>query len=138
MERIIEVLSKQQVGASVQAPTPAKWPLFGHFDAANELWKDYLSNFTTFGEAHSVPENDSSSGATWHVSQDAVTCDIGSIKDLLDKAMRTRFICSINNEAALIALFWVKDTDLSFTKAVEIAQGMVGFKVSNKTILLKL
>ena len=33
------------------------------------------------------------------IRQDAVTCDFASIKDPLDEALRTRFICSINNEA---------------------------------------
>ena len=35
--------------------------------------------------------------------------------------MRTRFICSINNEAVLKALFKVKDDQLTFGKAVEVA-----------------
>ena len=41
-----------------------------------------------------------------------MTCDFASIKDPLDEALRTRFICSINNEAVLKALFKVKDSDL--------------------------
>ena len=53
--------------------------------------------------------------------QDAVTCDFASIKDPLDEALRTRFICSINNEAVLKALFMVKDSDLTFAKAITIA-----------------
>ena len=48
------------------------------------------------------------------IRQDAVTCDFTSITDPLDEAMRTRFICSINNEAVLKALFKVKDGDLTF------------------------
>ena len=36
---------------------------------------------------------------------DAVTCDFASIQDPLDEALRTRFMCSINNEAVLKALF---------------------------------
>ena len=39
------------------------------------------------------------------IRQDAVTCDFTSIKDPLDEALRTRFICSVNNEAVLKALF---------------------------------
>ena len=35
------------------------------------------------------------------IRQDAVTCDFPSIQDPLDEALRTRFICSINNEAVL-------------------------------------
>ena len=55
------------------------------------------------------------------IRQDAVTCDFASIKDPLDEALRTRFICSINNEAVLKALFKVKDSDLTFAKAITIA-----------------
>ena len=33
------------------------------------------------------------------IRQDAVTCDFPSIQDPLDEALRTRFICSLNNEA---------------------------------------
>ena len=47
-----------------------------------------------------------------------MTCDFASIKDPLDEALRTRFICSINNEAVLIK---VKDSDLTFAKAITIA-----------------
>ena len=43
------------------------------------------------------------------IRQDAVTCDFSSIKDPLDEAMRTRFICAISNEAVLKALFKIKD-----------------------------
>ena len=55
------------------------------------------------------------------IRQDAVTCDFSSISDLQDEAMRTRFICSINNKAVLKAIFKVKDSDLTFNKAIEIA-----------------
>ena len=55
------------------------------------------------------------------IRQDAVTCDFPSIQDPLDEAMRTKFICSINNEAVLKALFKVKDNELTFAKAIEIA-----------------
>eukprot|EP00795_Rhopilema_esculentum_P005001 gene5001-biopygen83 len=55
------------------------------------------------------------------IRQDAVTCDFTSITDSLDEAMRTRFICSINNEAVLKALFKVKDDDLTFARAIEMA-----------------
>ena len=55
------------------------------------------------------------------IRQDAITCDFENIKKPLDEAMRTRFICSINNEAVLKALFKVKDSDLTFARAIEIA-----------------
>ena len=55
------------------------------------------------------------------IRQDAVTCDFPSIRDPLDEAMRTRFMCSVNNEAVLKALFKVKDSELSFAKAISTA-----------------
>ena len=35
------------------------------------------------------------------IRQDAATCDFQSIKDPLDEALRTKFICSVDNEAVL-------------------------------------
>ena len=55
------------------------------------------------------------------IRQDAVTCDFPSITDPLDEAMRTRFMCSVNNEAVLKALFKVKDSELTFAKAISTA-----------------
>ena len=55
------------------------------------------------------------------IRQDAVTCDFPSIKDPLDEAMRTRFMCSVNNEAVLKALFKVKGSELTFAKAISTA-----------------
>ena len=56
------------------------------------------------------------------VRWDAVTCDFQSIKDPLDEALRTRFICSVDNEAVLKALFKLKDYELTYLKAYQIAQ----------------
>ena len=55
------------------------------------------------------------------IRQDAATCDFKSIKDSQDEALRQRFICSIGNEAVLKALFKMKDDDLTFARAVEVA-----------------
>ena len=55
------------------------------------------------------------------IRQDAATCSFSSIKNPQDEAMRTRFICSVNNEAVLKAMFKVKDDDLTFARAIEIA-----------------
>ena len=55
------------------------------------------------------------------IRQDAVTCDFSSITNPQDEAMRIRFICSCENEAVLKALFKIKDDDLSFSRAIEIA-----------------
>ena len=39
------------------------------------------------------------------IRQDAATCDFQSIKDPLDEALRTKFICSVDNKAVLKTLF---------------------------------
>ena len=54
------------------------------------------------------------------IRQDAVTCDFTTITDPQDEALRTRFICSVNNEAILKALFRMKDDELTFAKAVAV------------------
>ena len=46
------------------------------------------------------------------IRQDASTCDFPSITDPLDEALRTRFICSVSNEAVLKAQFKVKSDEL--------------------------
>ena len=56
------------------------------------------------------------------IHQDAVTCDFTTITGPQDEALRTRFICSVNNEAVLKALFRMKDDELTFAKAVAVAQ----------------
>ena len=56
------------------------------------------------------------------IRQEAAKCDFPAIKDPLDEAMRTCFICAIGNEAVLKALFKVPENDLTFGKAIEIAQ----------------
>ena len=69
------------------------------------------------------------------IRQDAVTCDFTAIKDPLDEAMRTRFMCSINNEAVLKALFKVKDLELTFAKAITVAvETEEAAKVAKETV----
>ena len=55
------------------------------------------------------------------IRQDAATCDFTSIRNPQDEALRQRFICSVNNEAVLKALFKMKDEELTFAKAVQTA-----------------
>ena len=55
------------------------------------------------------------------IRQQAATCNFTAIKDPQDDSMRTKFICSIKNEAVIKALFKVKDDELTFSRAVEIA-----------------
>jgi len=52
------------------------------------------------------------------IRQAAAMCDFASIADPLDEALRTRFICSVNNEAVLMALFKMKADELDFPTAV--------------------
>uniref|UniRef100_A0A0L8IHG9 Uncharacterized protein n=1 Tax=Octopus bimaculoides TaxID=37653 RepID=A0A0L8IHG9_OCTBM len=53
------------------------------------------------------------------IRQDAAT--FPSVTDLQDETLRQRFICSVNNEAVLKALFKIKDTELDFVCAVQVA-----------------
>ena len=48
--------------------------------------------------------------------EDSVTCNFASIKDAQDEALRTRFSCSVNNEAVLKAIFRIKDEELPLLK----------------------
>ena len=55
------------------------------------------------------------------IRQDAITCAFSTIKDRQDEAMCTRFICSVDNEAVLKAVFKEQGQDLTFAKAIQIA-----------------
>ena len=44
---------------------------------------------------------------------DAVTYNFTAIRDPMDEVMRTRFMCSVGNEAFLKALFKVKEDELT-------------------------
>jgi len=55
------------------------------------------------------------------IRQAAATCKFASIADPLDEALRTRFICSVNNEAVLKALFKMKADEFDFTTAIQVA-----------------
>jgi hypothetical protein len=55
------------------------------------------------------------------IRADAVTCEFSSIKNPLDDALRTRFMIAVNNEAVLKTFFRMKDEELSFAQAVELA-----------------
>ena len=56
----------------------------------------------------------------------ATTCDIVNIADPLDEALRTNFICNIQNEAVLKTLFRIPENELNFARAVEIAEEVEG------------
>ena len=55
------------------------------------------------------------------IRQAAATCDFASIQNPLDEALRTNFICSVKNEAVLKSLFKIKDDELTFARAIEVA-----------------
>jgi len=53
----------------------------------------------------------------------------------LDEALRTRFICSVNNEAVLKALFKMKADELDVTTAIQVAiQTEDATKVEKETV----
>ena len=57
------------------------------------------------------------------------------IKDSPDEALRTRFMCSVGNEAILKALFKVNDDELTFAKAIAIAVEIEeAVKVAKETV----
>ena len=56
------------------------------------------------------------------IQHNAETCDLQSIKDPLDEASRTRFICFVDNKAVLKSLFKLKYDEVTFFKAIQIAQ----------------
>ena len=69
------------------------------------------------------------------IRQDAATCDFQSIKDPLDEALRTKFICSVDNEAVLKTLFKLKDDELKFSNAIRVAQEVEeAAKVEKETV----
>ena len=53
------------------------------------------------------------------IRQAAATCDFASIDDPLNEALCTNFICSVNNEAVLKALFKINADELTFTRAIK-------------------
>ena len=60
------------------------------------------------------------------IRQDAATCDFQSIKHPLDEALRTKFVCSVDNEAVLKTLFKLKDDELKFSNAIRVAEEVEG------------
>ncbi|KII67041.1 hypothetical protein RF11_12094 [Thelohanellus kitauei] len=55
------------------------------------------------------------------VRQKANTCDFASITDPLDEALKTGYICAVNHEAVLKAIFHKSTSDLTFSRIVDIA-----------------
>ncbi|KII74191.1 hypothetical protein RF11_00565 [Thelohanellus kitauei] len=58
---------------------------------------------------------------TAKVRERVSTCDFSTIKDPLDEALKTGFICGVNNEAVLKAIFHRSAEELTFKEIVEIA-----------------
>jgi len=55
------------------------------------------------------------------IRADAVTYEFSSIQSPLDDALRTLFMIVLNSEAVFKTFFGMKDEDLSFVRAVELA-----------------
>jgi len=69
------------------------------------------------------------------IRQAAATCNLASIADTLDKALRTHFICSVKNEAVLKALFKMKADELDFHTVIQVAiQTEDAAKVAKETV----
>ena len=69
------------------------------------------------------------------ICHDAVTCNFPAIRDPLDEAMRTRFMCSVSNEAVLKALFKYKEEELTFAKSIAVAmETEEAAKVAKETV----
>ena len=69
------------------------------------------------------------------IRQVAATCDFVSIAHPLDKALRTRFICSVNNEAVLKVLFKMKADELDSHTAFQVViQTEDDAKVAKETV----
>ena len=89
-----------------------------------KFWSDMKRN-----PGETIPELAS------RIRQDAATCDFQSIKDPLDEALRTKFICSVDNEAVLKTLFKLKDDELKFSNAIRVAQEVEeAAKVAKETV----
>ena len=57
------------------------------------------------------------------------------LKIHLDEALRTKFICSVDNEAVLKTLFKLKDDELKFSNAIRVAQEVEeAAKVAKETV----
>ena len=69
------------------------------------------------------------------IHQSASTCDFPEIRNPLDEAMRTCFICAVNNEAILKAIFKIKEDDLTFSRAIQLASEVEdAAKVAKETV----
>ena len=69
------------------------------------------------------------------IRQEAATCNFTAIKKPQDEALRTKFMCSVNNEAVLKCLFKMKNFDLTFEYAVKMATEVEeAAKVAKETV----
>uniref|UniRef100_A0A0L8H963 CCHC-type domain-containing protein n=1 Tax=Octopus bimaculoides TaxID=37653 RepID=A0A0L8H963_OCTBM len=118
MDTLLKLFGARQVegdssGYFSAASTTVSIPPFAAFDSTTELWPDYCDMQRKPGET--LQE------LAAHIRQDAATCDFPSITNPQNEALRQRFICLVNNEAVLKALFKIKDTELDFARAIQVA-----------------
>ena len=72
--------------------------------------------------------------ATTRIRQAAATCDFSTITIPLDEALRTLFICSINNETVLKALLKINADELTFTRPIVATETEDAAKVAKETL----
>lgn len=69
------------------------------------------------------------------IRNEAATCDFPAIKDPLDESLKTKFLCSVGNEAILKAIFKIPADELNFSKAIQIAQDVeAAAKAAKETV----
>jgi len=101
------------------------------FDPTRFVIRERLKFWTTM--QHRTGESIQKLAA--RIRQAAAPCDFASIDDPLDEALRTRLICSVNNEAVLKALFKMKADRLDFSTAIPVAiQIEDAAKVAKETV----
>ena len=162
LQEQLKILQSSLNNPRENVPTPMA--SFQPFDSTSELWTDYLARFRTFVTANSIPDNKQAqifltnqSNSVYKMlsnlaaQQQPVKSiheltmnDIQtfmaeqfdqSIKDPLDEALRTKFICSVDNEAVLKTLFKLKDDELKFSNAIRVAQEVEeAAKVAKETV----
>ena len=66
------------------------------------------------------------------IRHDAVMRNFTAIRDPLDVAMRTYFMCSASNEAVLKAPFKFKEEKLTFAKAIDLNEDRGGSESGNE------
>jgi len=110
---LLETWIWHQIVTSQRPHTTNKWPPY------TSEWTPPHENFLRTPLQRKPGET--IPGLAARIRQDAATCDFASIRNPLDEALRTRLICSVDNEAVSKAVFKTKDDELDFARAIEVA-----------------